>query len=154
MDQMRSGDITRLADGSVIVSSDPSYGFLIENVQAQGIMRSNCDLETIGDLGQRHYGLAFPKGSKLRDKVSKQILEYSEQGILFQLKNKWFNLAENCSDGSKNQSNQDEDVIVRALPYRKRKTLLGGRGNKTRGTGAKLNKRTRNSCQFKHQLTL
>ena len=72
-----------------------------------------CNLRTIGNLGQRHYALAFPKGSDLTEKVSKQILRYVESGTIYRLKHKW-NLPKTCV-----QYSIEESTIVRALPYRK-----------------------------------
>ena len=76
-------------------------------------MKIQCNLRTIGNLGQRHYALAFPKGSDLTEKVSKQILRYVESGTIYRLKHKW-NLPKTCV-----QYSIEESTIVRALPYRK-----------------------------------
>ena len=90
-----------------------NQGFVIESVQAEAILKHQCHLTVAkGNLGSRHYALAFPKGSALTDKVSKLILEYSENGILFTLKQKW-NQPQNCS-----HSESIKDInSSRALPF-------------------------------------
>ena len=72
-DLLFSEQISNLQDGATIVESNPNYGFIIESVQADWLLKEFCHLTLAdGDLGQnRHYALAFPKGSKLRDSVSK-----------------------------------------------------------------------------------
>ena len=67
-------------------------------------------------MGNRHYALAFPKGSHLKERVSKQILRYSELGILKNLENVWLNkIQSNCSQ---EKSGNSESGTVRTLPYR------------------------------------
>ena len=98
---------------SAAANLQTNQGFVLESVQAEAILKHQCHLTVAkGDLGSRHYALAFPKGSTLTDKVSKLILEYSENGVLFQLKQKW-NEPQNCS-----QSDLTENVnFSRALPF-------------------------------------
>ena len=98
---------------SAAANLQTNQGFVMESVQAEAILKHQCHLTVAkGDLGSRHYALAFPKGSSLTDKVSKLILEYSENGVLFQLKQKW-NEPQNCS-----QSDLTENVnFSRALPF-------------------------------------
>ena len=101
--------------GTAAATLKTNQGFVLESVQAEAILKSQCDLVLAeGNLGQRHYALAFPKGSSLTDKVSKQILQYEESGVLFNLKNKWDG-PQNCShlhpeDGLNNN-------FSRALPF-------------------------------------
>ena len=97
--------------GAELVDQNANYGFIIESAQAEQLT-SFCRLDTIGDLGQRHYALPFPKGSQLAEKVSKQILTYIESGALYRLKNKW-SPSKNCSAAAENEA------IVRAIPYSK-----------------------------------
>ena len=98
---------------SAAANLQTNQGFVMESVQAEAILKHQCHLTVAkADLGSRHYALAFPKGSTLTDKVSKLILEYSENGVLFQLKQKW-NEPQNCS-----QSDLTENVnFSRALPF-------------------------------------
>lgn len=110
----KSRHLQSLQDVVDLVANDRHFGFVIESVQAEGLMRDRCDLMTVGDLGSRHYALAFPKGSRHRDQISRQILKYNEEGLLYKLKRKWFNHTQDCAL----KANQGEDnPIVRALPY-------------------------------------
>ena len=97
---------------SAAANLQTNQGFVMESVQAEAILKHQCHLTVAkGSLGSRHYALAFPKGSTLTDKVSKLILDYSENGILFQLKQKW-NQPQNCS-----QSELKDINSSRALPF-------------------------------------
>ena len=112
--QLSSDQISSPNDlASAAANLQTNQGFVMESVQAEAILKHQCHLTVAkGDLGSRHYALAFPKGSTLTDKVSKLILEYSENGVLFQLKQKW-NEPQNCS-----QSDLTENVnFSRALPF-------------------------------------
>ena len=115
--QLSSDQISSPNDlASAAANLQTNQGFVMESVQAEAILKHQCHLTVAkGDLGSRHYALAFPKGSTLTDKVSKLILEYSENGVLFQLKQKW-NEPQNCS-----QSDLTENVnFSRALPFCKK----------------------------------
>ena len=121
-DLQASQQILHLQDGASIVESNSNYGFIIESVQADWLLKNFCHLTlAAGDLGQsRHYALAFPKGSKLRDSVSGLILKYAENGALFQLQNKW-QTPSNCSSGDNysihNQASANQSNFSRALPF-------------------------------------
>ena len=99
-----------------------NQGLIIESVQAEAILKRHCHLSVAqGNLGLRHYALAFPKGSTLTDKVSKHILQYAESGVLFNLKNKW-NQPQNCSDLHSNEGLDSN--FSRALPFCKFLTAI------------------------------
>ena len=121
VDLEKSQEIVNLFDGAQIVQSNPNYGFVVESSQAEGLKRKFCNLQTTGNLGQRFYALAFPKGSEWTDKVSKQILRYVENGDIYRLKNKWNNLPQNCV-----QTTENESTLVRTLPYRKLRIVIFG----------------------------
>ena len=59
-----SKQMSEIQDGANIVQSNSNYGFIIESVQADWLLKNFCQLTlATGDLGQsRHYALAFPKG--------------------------------------------------------------------------------------------
>ena len=119
VDLEKSQEIVNLFDGAQIVQSNPNYGFVVESSQAEGLKRKFCNLQTTGNLGQRFYALAFPKGSEWTEKVSKQILRYVENGDIYRLKNKWNNLPQNCV-----QTTENESTLVRTLPYRKLQIVI------------------------------
>lgn len=52
-----------------------SYAFLGESTMLDYLVQRNCNLTQIGGLlDSKGYGIATPKGSKWRDKISKAIL--------------------------------------------------------------------------------
>jgi ionotropic glutamate receptor len=52
-----------------------SYAFLGESTMLDYLVQRNCNLTQIGGLlDSKSYGIATPKGSKWRDKISKAIL--------------------------------------------------------------------------------
>ena len=116
--ELSSKSISNLQDGAEIVKGNANYGFIIESVQADAILKTFCQLDTVlgADLGQRHYALAFPKGSTIREKVSKQILKYVENGDIYRLKNKW-KPRKNCSSSTENHQVDEISNVTRALPF-------------------------------------
>lgn len=52
----------------------------------------NCNLTRVGNvvLGSNGYSIALPKGSKWREKLTRQILDLNEKGIILMLKNNWW----------------------------------------------------------------
>lgn len=116
VDTQKSAEITSIKSGAEMVDQDANVGFIIESAQAEQIMaQSFCNLATIGDLGQRHYALPFPKGSKLQEKVSRQILTYIENGAIYRLKTKW-SPSKNCTAA---ENEAATTTLVRAIPYSK-----------------------------------
>ena len=60
-----------------------SYAFLGESTMLDYLVQRNCNLTQIGGLlDSKGYGIATPKGSKWKDKISKAILflQVSEMG--------------------------------------------------------------------------
>ena len=52
-----------------------NYAFLAESAMIDYLVQRNCNLTQIGGLlDSKGYGIATPKGSKWRDKISKAIL--------------------------------------------------------------------------------
>ena len=60
-----------------------SYAFLGESTMLDYLVQRNCNLTQIGGLlDSKGYGIATPKGSKWRDKISKAILFLQVHTIL------------------------------------------------------------------------
>ncbi|XP_030380658.1 uncharacterized protein LOC115628614 [Scaptodrosophila lebanonensis] len=78
-----------------------SYAFLMETTNLQYYVQRNCELTQIGEsFGEKHYGIAVPLNAEFRSNLSVGILKLSEQGVLYNLRNKWFNSNEsNCDAG-------------------------------------------------------
>ena len=74
--------------------NDSNLGMLMEGAAADFFKATKCELYSVGNLGDRFYGLAFPKSSQgelsKTPFVSKQILKLHESGKLEELKEKWF----------------------------------------------------------------
>ncbi|KAM7352229.1 glutamate receptor IIB [Cochliomyia hominivorax] len=68
------------------------YAFLLETPILQYYEQRNCELMHIGEpFGEKHYGIAVPLNAPFRSNISVGILKLSEKGVLYTLKNKWFN---------------------------------------------------------------
>ena len=67
---------------------------LMEGAAADFFTATKCELYSVGNIGDRFYGLAFPKSCQgcpsKAPFVSKQILKLQESGKLLELKEKWF----------------------------------------------------------------
>ncbi|XP_052837544.1 glutamate receptor ionotropic, kainate 2 isoform X1 [Drosophila gunungcola] len=69
-----------------------AYAFLMETTNLQYYVQRNCELTQIGEsFGEKHYGIAVPLNANFRSNLSVGILKLSEQGVLYNLRNKWFN---------------------------------------------------------------
>lgn len=68
-----------------------SYAFLGESAMLDYLVQRNCNLTQIGGLlDSKGYGIATPKGSKWRDKISKGILFLQEKGVIQMYYDKWW----------------------------------------------------------------
>ena len=68
-----------------------SYAFLGESSMLDYLVQRNCNLTQIGGLlDSKGYGIATPKGSKWRDKISKAILFLQEKGVIQMYYDKWW----------------------------------------------------------------
>ncbi|KAH8403007.1 hypothetical protein KR222_003097, partial [Zaprionus bogoriensis] len=68
-----------------------NYAFLMETTSMTYNIERNCDLLQIGEqIGEKHYGLAVPLGADYRTNLSVSILQLSEKGELYKLKNRWW----------------------------------------------------------------
>uniref|UniRef100_A0AC34F2M7 Ionotropic glutamate receptor C-terminal domain-containing protein n=1 Tax=Panagrolaimus sp. ES5 TaxID=591445 RepID=A0AC34F2M7_9BILA len=68
-----------------------NYAYMMESSMLEYYMKTECSLQTVGGLlDSKGYGVALPKGSPLRDILSKTVLQLQESTILEALKNKWW----------------------------------------------------------------
>ncbi|XP_017853493.1 glutamate receptor ionotropic, kainate 2 isoform X2 [Drosophila busckii] len=76
-----------------------NYAFLMESTMLDYIVQRDCNLTQIGGLlDTKGYGIATPKGSPWRDKISLAILELQEKGDIQILYDKWWkNIDETCT---------------------------------------------------------
>ncbi|KAF8362438.1 glr-4 [Pristionchus pacificus] len=68
-----------------------NYAYMMESTMLEYYMERDCQLQSIGGLlDSKGYGIALPKGSPLRDIMSRAVLRLQERTILEALKNKWW----------------------------------------------------------------
>ncbi|CRK95896.1 CLUMA_CG009342, isoform A [Clunio marinus] len=78
------------------------YAFLMESTMLDFAVQRDCNLTQIGG-----YGIATPKGSIWRDRISLAILELQEKGTIQILYDKWWkNTGEICSRDEKNKESK------------------------------------------------
>ncbi|KAL7740685.1 hypothetical protein ACLKA6_000052 [Drosophila palustris] len=91
------------------------YAFLMETTSLQYYTERNCELTQIGEsFGEKHYGIAVPLNAQFRSNLSVGILRLSEKGILYKIRNKWFNMNGTTCDhnGPTNDDGQfDMDAV-------------------------------------------
>ncbi|XP_070509681.1 glutamate receptor ionotropic, kainate 2 [Chironomus tepperi] len=85
-----------------------NYAFLMESTMLDYAVQRDCNLTQIGGLlDSKGYGVALPKGSPWRDKISLAILELQEKGTIQILYDKWWkNTGEICSRDEKNKESK------------------------------------------------
>ncbi|KAL7047464.1 hypothetical protein ACKWTF_002925 [Chironomus riparius] len=72
-----------------------NYAFLMESTMLDYERQRDCNLTQIGGLlDTKGYGIALPKGSIWRDKISLAILELQEKGEIQMLYDKWWKKTE------------------------------------------------------------
>ena len=67
------------------------YAFFLESSKLEYEAQRDCRLTQVGNtLDNKGYGIATQKGSPLRDLLSTTILKLQTEGVLQNLKNKWW----------------------------------------------------------------
>lgn len=87
---------------------DGDYAFLMESTMIDYAVQRDCNLTQIGGLlDSKGYGIATPKGSPWRDKISLAILELQEKGMIQILYDKWWkNTGDVCNRDDKNKESK------------------------------------------------
>ncbi|XP_017853598.1 glutamate receptor ionotropic, kainate 2 isoform X3 [Drosophila busckii] len=87
---------------------DGNYAFLMESTMLDYAVQRDCNLTQIGGLlDSKGYGIATPKGSPWRDKISLAILELQEKGIIQILYDKWWkNTGDVCNRDDKSKESK------------------------------------------------
>nr|ANQ46499.1 ionotropic receptor 7 [Phyllotreta striolata] len=93
---------------------DGNYAFLMESTMLDYIVQRNCNLTQIGGpLDSKGYGIATPKGSPWRDKISLAILELQEKGEIQMLYDKWWkNTGDTCQRNDKGKESKANSLGV------------------------------------------
>ncbi|KAL9929272.1 glutamate receptor IIA isoform 1-T1 [Glossina fuscipes fuscipes] len=91
-----------------------NYAFLMETTSLSYNIERDCHLQQIGhQIGEKHYGLAVPLGADYRTNLSVSLLQLSEKGELYKLKNKWWKNHNNtCNDNKEADLDGDELSII------------------------------------------
>ncbi|KAK0396495.1 hypothetical protein QR680_001739 [Steinernema hermaphroditum] len=92
-------------DEGVHRALNEKYVFMMESTSLEYQLTQNCNLTRVGNvvLGSNGYSIALPKGSKWREKLTRQILDFNEKGIMMMLKNTWWQKnpqTDSCEDES------------------------------------------------------
>uniref|UniRef100_A0A1I7ZI57 Glutamate receptor n=1 Tax=Steinernema glaseri TaxID=37863 RepID=A0A1I7ZI57_9BILA len=92
-------------DEGVRRALNEKYVFMMESTSLEYQLTQNCNLTRVGNvvLGSNGYSIALPKGSKWREKLTRQILDFNEKGIMMMLKNTWWQKnpqTDSCEDES------------------------------------------------------
>ncbi|XP_015436904.1 PREDICTED: glutamate receptor ionotropic, kainate 2-like [Dufourea novaeangliae] len=84
------------------------YAFLMESTMLDYAVQRDCNLTQIGGLlDSKGYGIATPKGSPWRDKISLAILELQEKGVTQILYDKWWkNTGDVCNRDEKSKESK------------------------------------------------
>ncbi|CAF0794953.1 unnamed protein product [Rotaria sp. Silwood1] len=90
------------------------YAFLLESTKNEYINeRLPCNTMKIGlNLDSKGYGIATPVGSELREAINIAILEMSEDGILNDLKKKWWYDRSECHSATTKESKQNNALSL------------------------------------------
>ncbi|KAJ1521477.1 hypothetical protein ONE63_003145 [Megalurothrips usitatus] len=85
-----------------------NYAFLMESTMLDYAVQRDCNLTQIGGLlDSKGYGIATPKGSPWRDKISLAILELQEKGVIQMLYDKWWkNTGDVCNRDDKSKESK------------------------------------------------
>ncbi|XP_025836785.1 glutamate receptor ionotropic, kainate 1-like [Agrilus planipennis] len=85
-----------------------NYAFLMESTMLDYVVQRDCNLTQIGGLlDSKGYGIATPKGSPWRDKISLAILELQEKGVIQILYDKWWkNTGDVCTRDDKSKESK------------------------------------------------
>ncbi|XP_060661307.1 glutamate receptor ionotropic, kainate 2 isoform X2 [Drosophila nasuta] len=105
MDNKRQLAFTTTYEDGIRRVNQGNYAFLMESTMLDYIVQRDCNLTQIGGLlDTKGYGIATPKGSPWRDKISLAILELQEKGDIQMLYDKWWkNTDETCKRKSSNK---------------------------------------------------
>ncbi|XP_039496514.1 glutamate receptor ionotropic, kainate 2 isoform X4 [Drosophila santomea] len=108
MDNKKPSAFTTTYEDGIRRVNEGKYAFLMESTMLDYIVQRDCNLTQIGGLlDTKGYGIATPKGSPWRDKISLAILELQERGEIQMLYDKWWkNTDETCT--RKNTSKQSK----------------------------------------------
>ncbi|CAG9861067.1 unnamed protein product [Phyllotreta striolata] len=78
-----------------VLESNGQYVFFMESTTLDYALERNCKLKQIGGLlDLKHYGIAMPQNAPYRSTINRAILKLQEDGVLAELKKKWWSVDE------------------------------------------------------------
>ncbi|CAG9821798.1 unnamed protein product [Phaedon cochleariae] len=97
------------------------YAFLMESTMLDYAVQRDCNLMQIGGLlDSKGYGIATPKGSPWRDRISLAILELQEKGVIQILYDKWWkNTGDVCNRDDKSKESKANALGVENIGKQK-----------------------------------
>jgi len=83
-----------------VKESNGKYAFILESTMNEYYsQRFDCSTVKVGEIfGLKDFGIAFPKGSYLKDSINMALLTLKEDGYLEYLKYKWWEGRSKCSN--------------------------------------------------------
>ncbi|XP_064603266.1 glutamate receptor ionotropic, kainate 2-like [Liolophura sinensis] len=76
-----------------------NYIFLADGIVNEYYAVTHCGIESIEqNFGGKQFGIGLPKGAPYRDSINKAILELKENGLLDNLRKKWWKPRQDCED--------------------------------------------------------
>ena len=101
---------------------DGDFAFLCESTMLDYLVQRNCNLTQIGGLlDNKGYGIATPKGSKWKDRISQAILFLQEKGMIQMYYDKWWKSHGQSDSGigdggcERNKKTLDQKAMANAL---------------------------------------
>jgi len=80
-----------------VLQEDGKYAFFTESTVVDYVVGRNCNLKQVGGLiDSKSYGIGLPKNSPYYDRINSAVLKLQEDGVLKQLKMKWWYDGEVC----------------------------------------------------------
>ncbi len=98
-----------------VLSGD--YAFLCESTMLDYLIQRNCNLTQIGGLlDDKGYGIATPKGSKWKDRISQAVLYLQEKGVIQMYYDKWWkNHGHQTSEACDTKKTLNQRAMANAL---------------------------------------
>ncbi|XP_070138560.1 glutamate receptor ionotropic, kainate 2 isoform X2 [Drosophila bipectinata] len=117
MDNKRPSAFTTTYEDGIKRVNKGNYAFLMESTMLDYIIQRDCNLTQIGGLlDTKGYGIATPKGSPWRDKISLAILELQEKGEIQMLYDKWWkNSDETCNRKSNSKQSKANSLGLESI---------------------------------------
>lgn len=125
MEKHQSVFVSTYEEGTKKVQ-EGNYAFLMESTMIDYAVQRDCNLTQIsGLLDSKGYGIATPKGSVWKDKLSLAVLELQEKGVIQMLYDKWWkNAADICIKDEKVKEFKPKPLDLNDLGKCKRTCLI------------------------------